>query len=45
MWDILRIAAVIRHRVVWRMFGSNPLTWPLHKAMIEAVYDNIEKRK
>jgi hypothetical protein len=37
-WYTLRIAAVMRHGIVWAACGCNPMTWPLHMAMIRAVY-------
>jgi hypothetical protein len=38
MWHALRAAAIVRHRLVWAACGRNPDTWPLHMAMIRAVY-------
>jgi hypothetical protein len=37
-WHMLRMAAIGRHRIVWRACGSNPATWPTHMALIRAVY-------
>ena len=38
VWVRLCGLAIKRHRVVWRMCGSNPATWPLHEMQIAAVY-------
>lgn len=38
-WHALRVAAIARHRVWWRMFeDSDPEKWPAHMEMIRAVY-------
>jgi hypothetical protein len=37
-WHMLRAAAIVRHRLVWRACGRNPQTWPAHMRMIRAVY-------
>lgn len=38
MWMMLRQAAIARHRLAWEAAGANPATWPVHMAMIRAVY-------
>jgi hypothetical protein len=38
MWIILRNAAWMRHRLLWRACGSHPEAWPAHANMIRAVY-------
>ena len=38
MWIMMRNSAWARHRIAWRLAGSDPDTWPLHEAMIRAVY-------
>ena len=35
--------AVLRHSVVWGMFGCNPATLPLHVAAIALVYGGHDK--
>jgi hypothetical protein len=37
-WEIMRLAAHMRHGVVWMACGCNPLTLPLHVAAVEAFY-------
>lgn len=37
-WIRLCELAIKRHRMVWRMCGSRPATWPLHKMQIALVY-------
>lgn len=37
-WHMLRAAAIVRHRAVWRACGSDPDTWKLHMAAIRMVY-------
>lgn len=37
-WALMRQAAYSRHLAVWVAFGANPATWPLHVAVITAVY-------
>lgn len=38
-WHALRLAAIARHRLWWRMFeDSDPAEWPKHMEMIRAVY-------
>lgn len=37
--EALRLAAVARHRIMWRAFGSQPGNWDyFHQPMIDAVY-------
>ncbi len=38
VWTRLCRMAIKRHRAVWRLCGSNPITWPLHEMQIVAVY-------
>jgi hypothetical protein len=38
IWHLLRLAAISRHRLVWRACGSDPKTWEAHMAMIRLVY-------
>ncbi len=39
VWATLRLAAIARHRMWWRMFeGSDPEAWRTHVAIIKAVY-------
>lgn len=38
LWTRLCLAAIRRHRLVWRLCGANPATWPLHEMQIVAVY-------
>ncbi len=35
LWDMLRTAAIARHRIVWRALGGD---WEPHMIMIRAVY-------
>jgi hypothetical protein len=39
LWEALRVAAVARHRAVWRVCGSRVGNWDdFHQPMIDAVY-------
>lgn len=39
IWHALRLAAIARHRMWWRMFeGGDPEKWPAHMEMIRSVY-------
>ena len=38
LWEALRAAAVVRHRVVYRMCGSRPGAWGFHRRWINTVY-------
>lgn len=38
MMALMREAAYVRHFALWLSCGANPLTWPLHVAVITAVY-------
>ncbi len=43
MWELMRLAAIARHRIVWRMCGSQPGHWLWHQAMIDSVYGQRER--
>lgn len=38
MWELMRQAAYVRHYTLWLACGANPATWPMHVAVITAVY-------
>jgi hypothetical protein len=38
MWTMLRMGALMRHRMLWMSCGCNPATWPAHKDIIRAFY-------
>jgi hypothetical protein len=38
IWNMLRCAAIMRHRMLWLACGANPDTWELHMSVIRLVY-------